>query len=83
MEGEIAHQTSAGFCWDDVTTDTEIKRLLFRHPDLFEETLPLGVFEKRHDLYSFAMVLTEIYTREPPHAEGSSTLGWKQILEEV
>lgn len=29
------------------------------------------------------MCLTEIFTREPPHAEGSIILGWKQMLEEV
>ena len=82
MEDETGRFTSKEFSWDQVVSDTEIKRLLFRHPELFDEAAP-NVMDKKFDLYSFAMVLTEIFTRETPHAEGSIILGWKQILEEV
>lgn len=68
--------------FDDLTDDETYKRLLYRHPDVLLGKAPF--FEPKHDLYSFAMILAEIFTRETPYQEAAEVAGgWKQVFDEI
>lgn len=81
LEGEASRLVPPPTLLEQVQEEDEIKRFLFRHPDVILGNVKY--LDPKHDLFSFAMILTETFTREPPHAEGSVLLGWKAILEEV
>ncbi len=59
-----------------VTNLAEMKRSLFRHPDYWSGMIGQGrIIQRTHDLYSFGMVLLEIFTRRLPYFEKAEQLG--------
>ncbi|KRZ06359.1 Guanylate cyclase 2G [Trichinella zimbabwensis] len=80
-EGEFHHLKDCSELIEKVNDEYHLKRLIFRHRALLLGQVTAFGFE--HDLYSFAMILTEIFTREVPFADRSAVIGWKGMLEEV
>ncbi|KFD56414.1 hypothetical protein M514_02518 [Trichuris suis] len=80
-EGEYHHLKDCSELIENVSDEYHQKRLIFRHRSLLLGQVTTFGFE--HDLYSFAMILTEIFTREVPFADRSAVIGWKGMLEEV
>lgn len=81
LEGEDNLLLPSTRIFAGTANDETYKRLVFRHPDILSGVA--SRIEPKHDLFSFAMTLIEIFTREPPYSEGSMLLGWSQIFEEV
>ena len=54
--------------------------LSFRAKKFWQKKDERNFFEKHHDVYSFGILLIEIYTREPPFQQFSSTLSLQEIL---
>ncbi|VDP12593.1 unnamed protein product [Soboliphyme baturini] len=80
-ENELAQLIYGPQMIDKVKDDYHIKRLMFRHPNLLtgrEQTISV-----KHDIFSYAMVLVEVFTRELPFSGRSSVIGWRSMLDEL
>ncbi len=68
-----------------VTNLTEMKRNVFRHPDFFTGLIGRGKeIQKYHDLYSYALILLEVFTRKLPYSDKVAEMGgsWERFFKE-
>ena len=80
----ISKQSVSPISVDDYPDDPNVmaRHLFYADPETLHDDWD-GQYKKHHDVYSFAMIVVEIFTREDPYSEYGMRMEPVQVLNEI